>query len=142
MTGLPSMVTATAAPTSPRLSKLSANAARTLAKRASQLPSIVMFALPCGSVRWGRSERRVNRIDQRAGAGIDQDVWTHLVHGVAKADFGVRIGEAERAASPRMTEAMLIRADLVVRLREHETGAEAGRHHQNFIFPMRFFGIA
>src|SRR5512146_2950742 len=56
------------------------------------------------ATRAASAQRFVNCLDQRLGARIDQQSRAHLVHGVAKSDPGVGIGEAQRAAGPGMAE--------------------------------------
>src|SRR5262245_18946528 len=45
-----------------------------------------------------KSERLVDRVDERDRARVEQDVRPHAVHYVAEPDVRVRIGEAERPA--------------------------------------------
>jgi hypothetical protein len=41
------------------------------------------------------AQSRVERIDQRGRACVDQEPVRHLVHGIAKPNFGLRVGKAQ-----------------------------------------------
>src|ERR1700730_10024112 len=166
--GRPSTVTATAAPTSPRLSKFSANASRTRSNPVSQVPCIGDIAQPLAKdpgeypstllsgpsparrsrratspeIRERYSQRSVQRVKQRTGARVDDYAGAHFVHRVAETDFGLRIGETKRTAGARMTKHVRVRTPLIIRLRKHEAAAETRRDQQHLVGPIGFFAIA